>query len=183
MDTTNGQFRFSNELKVIRIWAWILAVIAFVAAQFFFNVAILHHAHPGEHIPPPFARPLLGLLAGTAGACWILLVGYVSGDSSRRGMSPWLWTAVSIFVPYGMGILLYFILRQNRRESCPQCGYAVKAGFNFCPRCSYKLGLNCPQCQKAVAMNDVYCPYCGTTLRPASAAGSTTQSGPSPANT
>ena len=183
MDTTNGQFRFSNELKVIRIWAWILAVIAFVAAQFFFNVAILHHAHPGEHIPPPFARPLLGLLAGGAGACWILLVGYVSGDSSRRGMSPWLWTAVSIFVPYGMGILLYFILRQNRRESCPQCGYAVKAGFNFCPRCSYKLGLNCPQCQKAVAMNDVYCPYCGTTLRPASAAGSTTQSGPSPANT
>lgn len=182
MDTTNGQSSFGAELKVIRIWAWVLAGIAFLAAQFFFNFVILHHPHGDHPVPPPFVRPFLGLLAGTAGACWILLVGYVSGDSSRRGMNPWLWTPVAILVPYGMGILLYFILRQKRRESCPQCGYGVQPGFNFCPRCSHKLGLNCPQCQKAVGVNDVYCPYCGTTLRHASAPGSTVQGGPSPAN-
>lgn len=174
MQTTNGQFRLGAELKVIPTWAWVIAAIPFLAAQWFFNFGILHHPHPGQHIPPPFARPFLGLLAGTIFACYLLLVGYVSGDARRRGVSALLWTLVALCVPYGMGILLYFILRPSRRESCPQCGNAVQAGFNFCPRCNYKLGLTCPQCQKAVGVNDVYCPYCGTTLRTQTTPGSHT---------
>jgi len=182
METRNGQSRFTTELRIIPIWAWVIAAISVIAAQWFFNFAVLHHPHPG-HLPPPvWARPILGLLAGGMGACWVLLCGWISGDARRRGMSALLWALVAICVPYGMGILLYFILRQTRRESCPQCSYAVEAGFNFCPRCSYKLGLNCPQCQKAVGMKDIYCPYCGTTLHPGANAGSTVTSGPNPVN-
>jgi RNA polymerase subunit RPABC4/transcription elongation factor Spt4 len=95
----------------------------------------------------------------------LLLIGYVNRDAKRRGMSPVLWTFVTILIPNGLGFILYFILRQPLHSACPQCSKSVQAGFNFCPRCNYKLSPSCPQCQRLVGVNDVYCPYCGTSLR------------------
>ncbi len=93
----------------------------------------------------------MGLGAGLAGACYLLLIGYINRDAKRRGMSPLrfgrLWR---LFIPNALGIILYFVLRQPLRGACPQCGYAVQTGFNFCPRCNYKLSPNCPQCQRLV---------------------------------
>jgi RNA polymerase subunit RPABC4/transcription elongation factor Spt4 len=149
------------EIKIVPVWAWMLAGIVFVAAQIFFNVELARQANP----PPAWCRPILGLLAGIGGGCLFLLVGYINRDAKRRGMSPTLWTIVSIFIPNGLGVLLYFILRQPRSSACPQCGNAVQSGFNFCPRCSCKLSPSCPQCQRIVGLNDVYCPYCGASLR------------------
>ena len=80
-------------------------------------------------------------------------------------MSPTLWTIMAVIIPNALGIILYFLLRQARSSVCPQCGYAVQSGFNFCPRCNYKLGPSCPQCQRVVGGDAVYCPYCGTPLR------------------
>jgi RNA polymerase subunit RPABC4/transcription elongation factor Spt4 len=155
------QSGLTAEIKIVPPWAWALAVVAFVAAQWFFNIAVARH----PHAPPVWARPLLGLLAGIGVGCYLLLIGYISRDSKRRGMSPILWTIVAIVIPNGLGILLYFVLRQALRSVCPQCGNAVQPGFNFCPQCSYKLSPSCPQCQRFVGVNDVYCPYCGTSLR------------------
>jgi hypothetical protein len=90
------------------------------------------------------------------GGCILLLIGYVNRDAKRRrGMSPILWTLAAILIPNGIGFLLYFILRQPLRSTCPQCENAVQTGFNFCPRCNYKLGLSCPQCERVVGVNDV----------------------------
>ena len=150
-----------REIKSVPLWAWALAVIPFVAAQWYFNFEIVRH----PHAPPAWASPLFGLLAGVGGAVYLLLIGYVNRDSRRRGMSPLLWTLVAILVPNLLGILLYFVLRQPRVISCQRCGNAVQTGFNFCPRCDYKLAPSCPQCQRVVSVNDVYCPYCGTSLR------------------
>ena len=149
------------EIKIVPAWAWALAGIAFVAAQWYFNIEIERHAGA----PPAWCRPLLGLLAGVGGGCYLLFVGYINRDAKRRGMSPTLWTLVSILIPNGLGVLLYFVLRQPRRSSCPQCGSAVQAGFNFCPCCNHKLSPSCPHCQRGVSANDIYCPYCGTSLR------------------
>jgi RNA polymerase subunit RPABC4/transcription elongation factor Spt4 len=80
-------------------------------------------------------------------------------------MSVLVWTLVAIFIPNGLGILLYFILRQPLQMVCPQCGSAVQMGFHFCPVCSHRLGLSCPKCQRAVSGGDAYCPYCGAGLR------------------
>ncbi len=153
--------RLASEIKIVPPWAWTLAVVVFVSAQIFFNIVVARH----PHAPPAWARPLMGLLAGTGAGCILLLIGYVNRDAKRRGMSPMLWTCVAILIPNGLGILVYFILRQPRSSACPQCGNAVQAGFNFCPRCSYKLSPSCPQCQRMVGVTDVYCPYCGTALR------------------
>jgi RNA polymerase subunit RPABC4/transcription elongation factor Spt4 len=158
-----NQSIFARELKIVPTWAWVLAGICFVAAQIFFNVVLPHHHPVGG--PPAWARPLLGLLAGIGGACYLLIIGYINRDAKRRGMSPALWTIVAILIPNALGILLYFVLRQPLHSACPKCGHAVQSGFAFCPQCSQKLGLNCPQCQRIVTSDDIFCPYCGTALR------------------
>jgi len=153
--------RLTSEIKLVPAWAWTLGVVAFVAAQWFFNIAVTRH----PHAPPAWARPLLGFLLGLVAGCFLLLIGYINRDAKRRGMSPTLWTLVSVLIPNGLGILVYFILRQPRSSACSQCGNLLQPGFNFCPHCSYKLSPSCPKCQRVVGMNDVYCPYCGTSLR------------------
>ena len=152
---------FAAEIKIIPPWAWMLAMVAFVAAQVFFNIVSARHLHA----PPAWCRALMGLGAGIVGGCYLLLIGYVNRDARRRGMSPLLWTIVAILIPHGLGLILYFILRQPLHSACPQCGNAVQTGFNFCPRCNYKLSPSCPQCQRLVGVSDVYCPYCGTSQR------------------
>lgn len=147
----------SAGMKIIPAWAWTLAAVGFASAEVFFNLVMRD--------TPVWAPVLMGLLAGTVLVCYFLLVGYVSRDAGRRGMSSLLWTVVAIVIPNGLGIILYFILRQPLRRSCPQCGNAVQPEFNFCPSCNCKLSPNCPQCQRVVGVNDVYCPYCGTSLR------------------
>src|SRR5258708_3809824 len=132
----------STEIKIVPVWAWALAGIPFIAAQWFFNIAVARHANA----PPAWARPLLGLLLGVVAGSFVLFIGYINRDAKRRGMSPTLWTLVAILIPNGLGILLYFILRQSLRSTCPQCGNAVQPGFNFCPCCSCKLSPSCPQC-------------------------------------
>jgi RNA polymerase subunit RPABC4/transcription elongation factor Spt4 len=109
-------------------------------------------------------RAFMGLLVGAVVACYLLLIGYITADARRRGMSPVLWTLVAILVPNALGMILYFILRQPIRSACPECGSFVQSGFNFCPHCSHKLSPSCPKCQHIVSDADVYCAYCGTSL-------------------
>jgi RNA polymerase subunit RPABC4/transcription elongation factor Spt4 len=156
-----SQTGLRSEIRIVPGWAWALAVVVFVAAQWFFNIDLARHASA----PPAWCRPLLGLLAGVGGGCFLLLIGYINRDAKRRGMSPTLWTIMAVIIPNALGIILYFLLRQPLGSACPQCGNAVQTGFNFCPRCSYKLSPSCPQCQRLVGVNDVYCPYCASSLR------------------
>jgi RNA polymerase subunit RPABC4/transcription elongation factor Spt4 len=157
----------SAEMSLIPRWAWGLAVIVFLIAQIFFNVALARRGG----VPPAAARAVIGLFAGLAAGCYVLFIGYINRDAKRRGMSSTLWTLVAILIPNALGILLYFVLRQPLQAACPQCGNAIQTGFNFCPRCSYKLSPSCPQCQRVVNAHDVYCPYCGTSVRDQGAAG------------
>ena len=158
---TETPTRLTSEIKIVPTWAWALAGIVFIAAQIVFNGAALWHSGA----PPAWCRAVLGLLAGIGGGCFLLLIGYINRDAKRRGMSPTLWTIMAVIIPNALGIILYFLLRQPRSSTCPQCGNAVQTGFNFCPRCSHKLSPSCPQCQRLVGVNDVYCPYCATSLR------------------
>jgi RNA polymerase subunit RPABC4/transcription elongation factor Spt4 len=149
---------FSAEVSMIPVWAWILAVVGFAAMQVVAQVVRQPDA------PTPLVRGLMGLLVGAVVACYLLLIGYITRDARRRGMSPVLWTFVAILVPNALGIILFFILRQPIRSACPQCGSFVQSGFNFCPHCSHKLSPSCPKCQHMVTATDVYCPYCGAPL-------------------
>jgi len=154
------QTGLTAEIKIVPVWAWVLAGIGLVCAPLAFTLVLARQ----PDAPPAWARPLLGLLLGLVLGCFLLLIGYINRDAKRRGMSPAFWTILAVIIPNALGIILYFLLRQPLRSASPQCGNAVQPGFNFCPRCSYKLSPSCPQCQRLVGVNDVYCPYCGTAL-------------------
>ena len=107
---------------------------------------------------------------------FVMLLAYVGCDARRRGMSPVLWVLVALLVPYLIGVLLYFVVREPLPVNCPQCGGTVSAQFNFCPACQFNLRPNCPQCRMPVHAGDRFCPHCGFSLHsdapaPASATG------------
>jgi predicted amidophosphoribosyltransferase len=101
--------------------------------------------------------------------CWAVLIGYINQDAGRRRMSRLLWTLIAIFVPNGLGIVLYFVLRKPRIAHCPQCDAEIEPGFSYCPRCRTRLRPICPHCQRSTDHDDKFCPYCGGDLAPVTA--------------
>jgi len=154
--------QFSEEIRFIPSWAWALAAIGFVAAQIFFATFVAHQPDS----PSPVPRTLLGVVAGTIFACYLLLIGYVNRDAGRRGMNRVLWTVIAVVITHGLGIILYLVLRQPLQSRCPQCDTVVQTGFNYCPKCNHQLHPSCPHCQHPVLGDDVYCAYCGGALAP-----------------
>ena len=158
--------RFSDEMKIIprpaRILAALAAIIVPVAAILFVVVVRLKPA-PGSLAWVPFAA-----LAGTAVlmvlSVYILLVGYIVGDSRRRGMRPLLWALLAIFIPNAIGIILYFILRDPLLKHCSKCGAVAQASFTFCALCGEALSKTCPGCHGPVQQGWSHCASCGASL-------------------
>jgi hypothetical protein len=157
---------FMDEIRIISPWAYFFVVLGFLAAI----AAVIFATLSGKPPFPLVAMVPLAILGGSLVGCYILLIGYINRDAGRRGMNRLAWTLLAMFIPNGLGIVLYFVLRNPRIAICPQCENPVQTGYNFCPRCNYKLSPNCPQCQRVVGVSDVYCPYCGTPLRSKAAA-------------
>jgi RNA polymerase subunit RPABC4/transcription elongation factor Spt4 len=170
--------RFREEIGIVSPWVFFFAALAFV------SVFVLLMCFIGrDHNPPPVAvRPLLGLIAGTVISCYIVLISYVNKDAGRRGMSRTLWTLIAIFVPNGLGIVLYFVLRKPRTAHCPQCEAVVEPGFSFCPRCSNRLQPVCPHCRRSINAGDKFCPYCGGAVEADAGAPSPNSPPPPPAS-
>jgi RNA polymerase subunit RPABC4/transcription elongation factor Spt4 len=154
---TEKHTRFADELRFIPRWAWVLAGLIVVCAPILF-VTVLGH---DPKAPPFWARVPLGILCGVFMGCYVLLIGYVNRDAGRRGMNRIVWTLLAVFVPNGLGIILYFLLRQALPCLCQRCGAQVQSGYGYCPKCGTSLTLHCSRCQQAVQVDDVYCPHCG----------------------
>ena len=140
---------------------WVIAVVVYLlASTAFFIFAASQDNEMSQW-------PLAGKLAISYGAflilpALILLIGYVYGDAKRRGMRYVMWTLLAIFVPDGIGIILYFILRDPLPAPCPGCGATVKLNFTFCPKCATLLHPTCPQCGRVIERGWSHCPGCGT---------------------
>lgn len=158
-------FRLADEVRIIRGWVLGLAVTVFLAFQ-----AVPIGIHYSERHPPPIpALVAIGLIGGLLFCFVVLLFGYVNADAKRRGMHSTLWTLIAIFVPYLMGVVAYFLVREPLPFNCPQCGVVVSARFYFCPSCKYNLRPACPQCKREVRVDGKYCPYCAQELARAAA--------------
>jgi len=152
--------RSKDEIHIFAPWAFSLFGIVFLTIVVLFVTIVGRD----PKAPPLVTRCLLGMLAGAVLGCYAVLIGYVNQDAGRRGMSRLLWTLIAIFVPNGLGIVLYFVLRKPRAVTCPQCNAAVEPGFSYCPSCRNRLRPACPHCQRSVDPGDKFCPYCGGTL-------------------
>lgn len=164
----NEKATFASEFRLIPQWlvTLTLALYGVALAVIAYLTMTLPDVVPDPLVQKPHAVQLLamfGIVTGLAipAAAIILLIGYVNRDAKRRGMSPGLWTVISIFVPYCVGVILYFVLREPLPVECPRCGRLVNTQFNFCPGCQCNLRPNCPNCRREIRSGDRFCPYCG----------------------
>lgn len=159
---------FRDNLRLIPRWLVWLVIALYLVALVLAAAATLTNQ---PDLPDPLARApvalamlgMFGIVTALAivGGSFILLIGYIYRDAKRRGMSPILWTLVAILVPYLIGVLLYFVVREPLPYPCPHCGVTVTSRFNYCPSCQSTLRPNCPQCRREISPDDRFCPYCG----------------------
>jgi hypothetical protein len=145
--------------RVIPFGGWIAAAIVFMLGFLGLNLAFMHE-YPDSvalRLILPVALPLF--LAG-----YTLLIGYVYGDAHHRGMRYVMWTLLAIFLPNGIGVILYFILREPRLVYCPRCGAGVQPSHAFCPRCGFGVQPACPACHRTIQPGWTNCAWCGNRL-------------------
>jgi hypothetical protein len=152
--------RFVDEFRIIPRSLKIVAIALFVVGQVAAQIGYFYDSQKD---------PLIAFAGGAAAASLIIgfllmLFGYINRDAKRRGMNSTLWTLLAIFVPYAIGVIIYFLMREPLPYNCPECGAVVNARFNFCPVCKHNLRPSCPQCKREVRLEDRFCPYCAQEL-------------------
>lgn len=154
---------FTKELRVVPRTAWVIAVILWLGLAtplLFFAVP----TDPDLGKWPHWGQALFAYGMMSVIVVIVALIGYVYGDAKRRGMRYVMWTLLAIFIPYGIGVIVYFLLRDPLPKQCPGCGNMVKVGFTFCPLCGTTVQPTCPNCGKAVELGWSNCPHCGQSL-------------------
>jgi hypothetical protein len=91
------------------------------------------------------------------------LVGFIYADAKRRRMRHVMWAWLAL-VPYFVGVILYFILRDPLPTPCHSCGMEAPVSFAFCPGCGASLHPICRQCGKSLQPTWANCPHCGARL-------------------
>ncbi|MGD0222511.1 MAG: zinc ribbon domain-containing protein [Terriglobia bacterium] len=152
--------RFVDEFRIIPGSLKIVAITLFIVGQIAAQIGYFADSRQD---------PLIAFVGGAAAVSLVLgfllmLFGYINRDAKRRGMNSTLWTLLAIFVPYAIGVIIYFLMREPLPYNCPACGALVNARFNFCPGCKHDLRPSCPQCKREVRLEDKYCPYCAQEL-------------------
>lgn len=164
----NERPRFRDEIRIIPNWVFFGVLFLFVVAQLVVQIANTRHRIFDELSYGLSALAVAGSI--TAGslivAGFIFLIAYINRDAARRQMSPTLWTLIAIFIPYLIGIFIYFLLREPLPSKCPECGKLVSPRFNFCPSCRCNLQPTCPQCKQELSQSGQYCPHCGFEVLP-----------------
>jgi Double zinc ribbon len=151
---------FPKKQRVIPNVVLAIAAIAYVAGFLLMRCAAIPSAKESVHWPEG-GKLLLSLVIPLFFVAGILLIGYVYGDAKRRGMRYVMWTLLAIFIPDGIGIILYFILRDPMPPNCPGCGARVQSTFAFCPSCSTPLRRTCTRCGQGLERGWKHCPNCG----------------------
>lgn len=154
--------RLSDELKLIPRWSIVAAVVAFALVEYYFWVVLPAHVNHPSRLPVAL-RTYLIFSWGALAALSMLVIGYISNDAPRRGMSARLWM-ICVVIPGGVGVALYFLLRQSILSACPSCGTHIAGDYHYCPQCSYQVMACCGTCHKTARITDIYCVYCGHEL-------------------
>ena len=150
--------QLAAELRLIPRWAVAAAAASFVTLLYVFWVVVPAHRH---HQLPFGLRLYFALSWSALSALYMLMVGYVSRDTKRRGMRARLWIVLCLLLPGGIGSVLYFLLRAPLIALCPACGSRIQPGYHFCPQCAYQLAASCGRCYSTMALTDRFCVQCG----------------------
>jgi len=75
-----------------------------------------------------------------------------------------MWTLLAIFLFNGIGVILYFILREPLQVYCSRCGTGVQPTHAFCPRCGAGVQPACQACHRTIQTGWTHCAWCGNQL-------------------
>jgi len=155
--------KFVQGLRIIRWPAWLLAFVLYGAlAGFLLGFAIPHD--PKLRLLAECQKLLVAFGVPFIFVPMILLVGFVYSDAKRRNMRYVVWTFLAALIPDGIGIILYFLLRDPLPLPCPRCNSLVPHTYSFCPHCGTQIVRACPKCQRKIETNWANCAYCGAKL-------------------
>jgi len=165
--------RFDQEWAIVPTgarWTAALVALAFTSlmAAIFLLPALAERSATAVLVLSPIF--LLTLVGAVPIAIYVLLLGYVWGDARRRGMNHVLWTLLALFIPYAVGVILYFLLREPVPVPCPACAAPARKGHAFCASCGAAVRAACPGCRQPVEPGWRNCASCGQPLRQAAEA-------------
>jgi hypothetical protein len=156
---------FRERLRVIPRPAWIVGCLLSVGLVLPLVIGPLRFDHDVRSWPL-VAKVGLILVVPCVILGYSLLAGFVYADAKRRHMRHVMWAWLAM-VPYFVGVILYFILRDPLPTPCPRCGTDVLLAFAFCPVCGASVHPNCSQCGKSLQPEWSNCPQCGVrAIRP-----------------
>jgi predicted anti-sigma-YlaC factor YlaD len=145
---------FRAELRLVPRWMiWLLVAAYVVALAALFHFDLAGGGLAGMTLSQVAEKELakFGLVTAIAipVSVFVMLIGYIGADARRRGMSPVLWELVALLVPYLIGAILYFVVREPLPLNCPQCRRAIRPGDRFCPYCGFTLQSDVPASERA----------------------------------
>ena len=155
--------RFREEMSIIRWPAWLAAACAWGLMGLIMELGPFREDR-NMRLWDPSLQALFIFGVGLPLAIYALLVGYVYADAKRRAMRYVMWTFLAALIPNGIGIILYFVMRDPLSRPCPSCGVPARSGFAFCPACGGALSEACPQCRCAIEPGWSHCVHCGASL-------------------
>jgi hypothetical protein len=154
--------RITDEFRLIPRWALAGALAGFLLTEYYFWEYLPAHRHHHSDVPAVLHLYLV-ISWGALVALYVLMIGYISNDAPRRGMSVRLWTICAV-MPGGWGSVLYFLLRQPILSHCPSCSANIEADYHYCPQCAYQVSASCGRCFHSTRVTDLYCMHCGHDL-------------------
>lgn len=85
-------------------------------------------------------------------------------DAKNKGLDPWMWATIAVFVPNLIGVIIYLVVRYNYKKVCIKCGKGFQGEYRICPYCGESQEMLCEGCQTPVMSNWKHCPNCGKEL-------------------
>ncbi len=149
---------FRERVKSVPTPAWIVGIL--------FTLLIVPVMMFALSSDPETARwPIAAKIALATLPCIVLvayagLVGFIYADAKRRRMRHVLWAWLAL-VPYFVGVIIYFIMRDPLPTPCPHCRTDVPRKFAFCPNCGASVHPTCSQCGKELQHEWRNCAHCG----------------------
>ena len=150
--------------KKTLLWLFVGFMVTLAAVMALLQMAIAHGAisfSPSDRSAGPIVLSIaagVGLLLLFVAA----LIGiHVYRDARKRGMEPLLWTLLTVFIPYFLGLIIYLIVRHPLQTTCPSCGARGPEKAAFCPSCGRPLLRACARCETPLENEARFCHACG----------------------
>ena len=151
-------------LKIVPGTAWIVGCLLAILSGLAIALGPLTYDTALHTIPMAMKWGLL-LAPPLCVMIYALLVGFIYVDAKRRQMRHVMWAWLAL-VPYLVGVILYFILRDPLPTPCPVCGSDVLRRHAFCAGCGASVHPTCNECGKSLELGWSNCPFCGYRVNP-----------------